>query len=149
VELRAVEELGEDGRDLLPDYSGAVVAHGDAEARGLAGRGRRAAVGRDHLHGHEHVGEDAGLLGGVEGVVHRLLHAGEHRLARVVEAEEVTVLGEELGDGDLPLARAHLDGGDGLHRRRGLGRDGVGVRRGGCGLRSGGDLGERGSHLSP
>src|SRR5215813_9394169 len=118
VELRPVEELGEDGRDLLADDAGTVVAHRDAEARGLAGRRRRPVARRD-LEGDHHVGQDARLLGGVEGVVRRFLHAGEERLARIVEAEEMAVLGEELGDGDLALARAHLGGGDGSFRRSG------------------------------
>ncbi len=50
-------------------------------------------------------GEDPRLLAGVEGVVHRLLDRREKGLLRVVEAEQVPVLGEELGDGDLPLLR--------------------------------------------
>src|SRR5262249_3002284 len=118
VELRPVEELGEDGRDLLADDAGTVVAHRDAEARGLAGRRRRPVARRDREGGH-HVGHGARPLGGVEGVVHRFLHAGEERLARIVEAEEMAVLGEELGDGDLALARAHLGGGDGSFGRSG------------------------------
>ncbi len=127
VELRAVEELGEDRRDLVADDAGAVVDDGDAEPRRLAGGGRRRPVARHDLDLDRDVGEDAGLLGRVEGVVHRLLDAGEEGLARAVEAEEVPVLGEELGDGDLALAGAHLDGGDaGLRWRRG--RPGLGQR---------------------
>jgi hypothetical protein len=119
VELRAVEELREDRRDLLADDAGAVVEHGDAEPRGLAGGGWRRPVARDDLDLHQDVGQDARLLGRVEGVVDRLLHAGEEGLARAVEAEEVAVLREELGDRDLPLLGAHLDGGDGGPGRRG------------------------------
>ncbi len=52
--------------------------------------------------------QDAGLLAGVERVVDGFLDAGEQRLARVVEAQQMAVLGEELGDRDLALARAHL-----------------------------------------
>jgi hypothetical protein len=114
VELRAVEELGEDRRDLLADDAGAVVDDRDAEAGGLAGR-RRRPVARD-LQRDDDVGQDAGLLGGVERVVDRFLDARQQRLARIVEAEQVPVLREELGDRDLPLAGAHLDGGyDGSH----------------------------------
>ena len=50
------------------------------------------------------VGQDAGLLAGVERVVDGLLDRGQQRLRRVVEAEQVAVLGEELGDRDLALA---------------------------------------------
>ena len=117
MELRAVEELGEDGRDLLADDAGAVVDDGDAEAGGLAGRRRRRAVARRDFQRDDHLGQDAGFLGGVERVVDGFLDAGEEGLARIVEAEEVAVLGEELGDGDLPLAGAHLGGG----RRRPFG----------------------------
>jgi hypothetical protein len=118
VELRAVEELGEDRRNLLADDAGAVVDDRDAEPRRLAGGGRRRAVARHDLDLDHDVGEDARLLGCVEGVVHRLLDAGEEGLPRAVEAEEVPVLGEELGDGDLALAGAHLDGGDAGPRGR-------------------------------
>src|SRR2546427_12543354 len=38
------------------------------------------------------------------------------RLARIVEAQQVAVLREELGDGDLPLTSSHLDGGGGRGR---------------------------------
>jgi hypothetical protein len=127
VELRAVEQLGEDRRDLVPHDAGAVVGHRDPEARGLAGRGRRLPVAGRDREGDHHLGEDARLLGGVQGVVDRFLDAGQQGLARVVEAQQVPVLGEELGDGDLPLARAHLDGG---WRGLGLGDGGLGQRGG-------------------
>ena len=123
VELGAVEELREDRGDLLPDDARAVVDDGDAEPRRLAGRGRGRAVAGHDLDLHDDVGQDAGLLGSVEGVVHRLLDAGQEGLPGAVEAEEVPVLGEELGDGDLALARAHLDGGDGGLRCRRSRRD--------------------------
>ena len=111
VELRAVQQLGEDRRDLLADDAGPVVDDGDAEARGLAGRHRCLVAARRDLERDDHLGQDAGLFGRVERVVHRFLDAGEQGLARIVEAEQMAVLGEELGDGDLPLARAHLGGG--------------------------------------
>src|SRR6058998_2680776 len=63
--------------------------------------------------------EDPGFLAGVEGVVDGFLHTREQRLSRIVESQEMSVLGEELGDGDLPLASPHLDGGHGRLRRRG------------------------------
>ena len=53
------------------------------------------------------LGQDAGLLAGVERVVDRLLDRGQQRLARVVEAEQVAVLGEELADRDVALRRRH------------------------------------------
>ena len=70
VELRAVEQLAEDRRDLLLDDARAVVADRDAEPRLLAGRGGRPC---SHDLDVTDVGQDAGLLAGVERVVHRLL----------------------------------------------------------------------------
>ena len=72
------------------------------------------------------VGQDAGLLAGVERVVDGLLDGGQQGLARVVEAQQVAVLGEELADGDVALAGGHLDGGDGRGLRCG-GRRGRGA----------------------
>ena len=115
VELRAVEKLGEDGGNLLADDAGTVVGDGDPEAGRLAGRRRRPVAGCD-LQRDDHVGQDARFLGRVERVVDGFLDAGEERFPRIVEAEQVAVLGEELGDRDLPLAGTHLDGGhDGAH----------------------------------
>jgi hypothetical protein len=129
VELRAVEELGEDRRDLVPHDAGPVVGDRHAEARGLAGRRRRRPVVGHDLHPDDDVGQDAGFLGGVERVVDGFLDAREQRLARVVEAEQVAVLGEELGDRDLPLSSPHLHGGDGGLR---LGGHGPGEYGGHC-----------------
>ena len=95
----------------------------------LAGE-RRVAVRRD-LQLDDDVRQDPGFLAGVERVVDGFLDAGEERLARVVEPEKVAVLGEELGDGDLALAGAHLDGGHGLGR--GFGAAAFGGDGGGCG----------------
>ena len=108
VELGAVEEAAEDVLDLLADDAGAVVGDGDAVLGGLGGGG---AVGLEVLDDDGDVGEDAGLLAGVEGVVHGFLDGGQEGLAGVVEAEQVAVLGEELGDGDLALLGRHRFGG--------------------------------------
>ena len=58
------------------------------------------------------LGQDAGLFAGVERVVDRFLDGGQQGLARIVEAQQVAVLGEELADRDIALA-----GGHGLGRR--------------------------------
>ena len=55
--------------------------------------------------------QDAGLFAGVERVVDRFLDRGEQRLARVVEAQQVAVLGEELADRDVALLGGHRLGG--------------------------------------
>src|SRR3989475_8119592 len=118
MELGAVQELREDPRNLLANDAGAVVGDGDPEAARLARRRWGPAVG-DGLQLHDHLREDSGFLAGVEGVVDGLFDAGEERLSGVVEAQEMTVLGEELGHRDLSLARTHLDGG---HPRLRFGR---------------------------
>ena len=63
------------------------------------------------------LGEDAGLLAGVERVVDGFLDRGEQGLRRVVEAEQVAVLGEELGDRDLALLLGQRLGRDALRAR--------------------------------
>src|SRR6185503_8367014 len=114
MELGAVEQLREHPGDLLAHDARAVVRDRDPEARRLARRRRRPVLRllRHDLELHLDVGEDPGLLTRIERVVHGLLHAREQRLARAVEAQQVPVLGEELGDRDLALARAHFFGGD-------------------------------------
>src|SRR5207248_3497607 len=59
------------------------------------------------LNHHGHVGHDAGFLARIQRVVDRLLDAGQQRLARVVEAEQMAVLGEELADRDVLLPGCH------------------------------------------
>ena len=53
------------------------------------------------------LGQDAGLFAGVERVVDGFLDRGQQGLARIVEAEQVAVLGEELADRDIALAGGH------------------------------------------
>jgi hypothetical protein len=131
MELRAVQQLGEDRGDLLAHDARAVVDDGDPKPCRLAGGRRRRSIAHRDFHLHHDLGQDPGLLGRVERVVHRFLDAREQRFPRIVESEKMAVLGEELRDGDLPLTGAHLDGGDGGGR--------LGVLR----------LLEDGSHLLP
>src|SRR5262245_4932852 len=139
MELGAVEQLREHPRDLLAHDARAVVRDRDPETRRLARRRRRSVL-RDDLELHLDVGEDPAFLARIERVVHRLLHAGEQCLARAVETQQVAVLGEELGDRDLALARPHLLGRDtapgpcaGLARHLG-GRSPAGGPRRGAGF---------------
>ena len=78
----------------------AVVLHADLEAV-LAG-----ALDMD-----PDLRQDAGLFAGVQRVVDGLLDGGQQGLARVVEAQQVAVLGEELADRDVALAGGHRLGG--------------------------------------
>src|SRR5262249_23684127 len=116
MELGAVQELREDPWNLLADDAGAVVGDRDAKARGLARRRRGFAIGHGQ-HLHDHVGEDSRLFAGVERVVDSLLYAREPRLSTICQAQEMSVLGEELRYRDLSLARSHLDGGNRRLRR--------------------------------
>ena len=106
VELRAVEQAPEDVLDLLADDARAVVLHDDD----VAVFGDLGLV--DDLDGD--VGQDPGFLAGVEGVIDGFLDGRQQGLARVIEAEEVAVLGEELGDGDVTLLGGHRLGVGGL-----------------------------------
>ena len=99
MKLRAVEQLAEDQRDLLLEDAGAVVLDADFEA-----------VGAGLLDVDPNLGQDAGLFAGVERVVDRFLDRGEQRLARIVEAQQVAVLGEELADRDVALRGGHALG---------------------------------------
>src|SRR5262249_31120226 len=82
------------------------------------------------------VRQDARLLARVERVVDTFLHRREDRLRRIVEAEQVAVLGEELRDGDVALLLRELDGGRALALSRALARAARRLRRGRPALRS-------------
>ena len=113
VELRAVEELAEDQRDLLAHDPRAVVLHPHAEARG--GVAHRLNVDPD-------LGKDARFLAGIERVVDRFLDAREERLAGRIEPEQMAVLREELAHRDVALAGGKGLGRGAALRRRGRGR---------------------------
>ena len=100
VKLRAVEQLAEDQGDLLPQDAGPVVLHAHLVA-----------VLLEALDVDPDFRQDAGLFAGVQGVVDRLLDGGQQGLARIVEAQQVAVLGEELADADVALAGGHRLGG--------------------------------------
>jgi len=121
VELAAVQQPPENAGNLLAHDARAVVLDDHPEAR-LA----------ELLDADLDFREDARLLAGVQGVVHRLLDRGQQGLAGVVEAEQVAVLGEELADGDAALGLGHrLGRGVGRPRARGLGQVlGLGRRSG-------------------
>jgi hypothetical protein len=92
VEARAVEQPREDVGDVALDDAGTVVLNRDA-VLGLVQR----------LDFHGQLGEYARLLAGVERVVDCLLDGGDEALYHRVEAENLLVPLEELGDGDFLL----------------------------------------------
>ena len=88
----------------------------------LAWLGATGSPVRDHFQLDGDIRQNAGLLTGIQGVIHGFFDAGEQRLARVVEAEQMPVLGEEFGNGNFPLPRTHFHRGDLLLRRVSFGR---------------------------
>ena len=118
VELRAVEQLAEDQRDLLFDDARPVVLHADLVA-----------VLADALDVDPDFGQDAGLFAGVQGVVDGLLDGGQQGLARVVETQQVPILGEKLADGDVALAGGHRLGGGPATGRARAGRQPIAADR--------------------
>ncbi len=100
MELRAIEQLAEDPGDLRPHDPRPVVRDDHAVAFLL-----------DHLlDDHLHIGQDTRLLAGIERIVHRLLDRRQQRLARVIEAQQMAVLREELRHRDLALSLRQLGG---------------------------------------
>jgi hypothetical protein len=89
VKLGTVEQLGEDARHLSDRDARTVVLDRDPE-HVIA---RLPDLDR-------YVRENARFLASVEGVVDGFFDRGHQRSLRGVEAEQVTVLGEELGYGD-------------------------------------------------
>ena len=96
MELGAVEQLAEDQRDLGFHDARTVVLHGHPKPIRLS-----------LLEVHPDLRDDARLFAGVERVVDRFLDGGQQRLAGVVEAQQVAVLGEELADRDIALLGRH------------------------------------------
>ena len=50
---------------------------------------------------------DACFLACIERIVDGLFHRGEQRLTRVVESQQMAILGEKLADGDIALLCGH------------------------------------------
>ena len=120
MKLRAIQQLAENQRNLFLRMPGPLSCTPTLKRPG----GRWLDVDPD-------LGQDAGLLAGVERVVDRLLDRRQQGLARIVEAEQVAVLGKELADRNIALAGRHRFGGRPPPRRPG--RDHwSGVPRGHC-----------------
>src|SRR5262245_50615865 len=138
MELRTVQELPEDLRHLgLDDARPIVLDHHEEATFALGQLGvplHRLEAEVAYL--DVQLRQDAGLLAGVEGVVHRFLDRSEQGRGGVVEAGQVPVLREELRDGDLALLLGQRLRGGPLRRLdsggacfgRGLG-SGLGTRR--------------------
>ena len=90
MEFGAIQELAEDFGDLIFDDPGTIVGHPNAKA-----------ILGNFLDGDLDLGKNFSFLAGIERVVDRFLDRGQERFLGVVEAEEVTVLGEEFRNLDL------------------------------------------------
>jgi hypothetical protein len=100
VELGSVQQLAEDQRDLLLDDPGAVVL--DTELKAVFPR--LFDVDPD-------LGKNPALFASVQRIIHGFFDGGQQGFARVVETQQVPVLGEKLADRDIALFRRHSFGG--------------------------------------
>ncbi len=96
MEFRSVEQLPENQRDLLLNNSWTVILDTDLEPV----RPRGFDMYPDFRH-------DACFLACIERIVDGLFHRGEQRLTRVVESQQMAILGEKLADGDIALLCGH------------------------------------------
>src|SRR6266581_2185138 len=122
VEVRPVEQFAEDQRNLFLDDSGAVILHADLEA--IDARG---------FDVHPDFRDDPGFFARIERVVDSFFYRCKQRLARIVESQQVSILGEKLADRDVALLRRHCFGGEtpaGMRLRRGPSRRGNAGRTG-------------------
>ena len=101
MEFRAVEELAENAGDLALYNPRPVIFDRDA----------RLSEAIAHL--HTDLGEYARFLAGIESIVHRLFDGRDQCLGGRIKAEQVTVLEEELRNGNFTLPACHFDGGGG------------------------------------
>ena len=120
MEFGPVEKLGEYRRNLLADNAGAVVDHRYPKAVRLA-RGRWRLAVRSHFELDHDFRQNACFLAGVKRIIYGFFDAGEQGFSRIVEAQQVTVLGKEFGNRDLALTGPHLGRGYSCLRFRGLG----------------------------
>ena len=100
VEFAPVEELAEDQRDLFFDDSRPVVLDRDAKSPGLR-----------LVDPHPNLGQNAGLFASIERVVDGFLDGRQQGFTRVVETEQMAVLGKELADRHVALLGGHRLGG--------------------------------------
>ncbi len=103
MELGAVQQTTEDVLDLLADDAGAVVRDRDDVATRLGRMGRS----RDLFDLDLDLREDARFFARIQRIVHGFLHRRQKRLARIVKPQQVPVLREELGDGNIALFGRH------------------------------------------
>ena len=96
VELGTVQELAENQGNLLAEDTRSVVLHTDLEA-----------VLAKAFDMHPNLRQDAGLFTGVQRVVNGFLDGGQEGLARIVEPQQMAVLGKKLTYRDFLLTGGH------------------------------------------
>ena len=100
MELRTVQQLAKDQRDLSFENPGSVVLHADFVA-----------VVAHLFYVNPDFGQDTSLFTGVQRIVDGFFHRGKQCFAGIVEAQQMSVLGEELADGNIALLGGHRLGG--------------------------------------
>ena len=100
MEFRTVQQFSENQRDLFLHNSRTIVLDTDLETVRACG-----------LDVHPDFRNDAGFFAGIQRIVDGLFYSSEQGLARIVESEQMPVLGEELADRDIALFRRHAFGG--------------------------------------
>jgi hypothetical protein len=104
MELTAEQQPAEDILHLFADDAGPIVDHSHA----VTGRfGCRGSVGQEIFDNHRQIRQHSRVLAGVQRVVDRFLYSGQQRFARVVEAEQMAVFREKLGNRDVLLLPRH------------------------------------------
>ena len=87
MKFRSIQQLAEDQRNLFLDDAGAVVLHANLVA-----------VRAGLLDVHPQLRQNARLFACIQRIVDRLFHRGQKRLARIVETQQMAILGEEFAD---------------------------------------------------
>jgi hypothetical protein len=110
VKFRSVQQFAENQRYLLFHNAGAIVLHADFVSVRAGG-----------FQVNPDLRNDSGFFAGIKGIVHGFLYGCEKRLSRIIETQEMTVLCEELADGDVSLLGGHGLGGGPPRRSLGSG----------------------------
>src|SRR5207237_4322192 len=96
VVFRSVYKCSENQTDLVLHNALTIVLDADLET--VRARG---------LDMHPDFKNNAGFFAGIQGIVDGLFYGGQEGLARIVESEQMPVLGKELADRNIALFSRH------------------------------------------
>ena len=96
MKFRSVQQLAEDQRNLFFDDARAVILHANFVA-----------VFAGLLDVDPQLGQDAGFFAGIERIIDGFFDRGQQCFARIVEAQQVAILGKEFADRNIALRRGH------------------------------------------